>query len=391
MVVEDFGGQSLKQIVQKQPLTLDIFLVLAIKVSQILSELHQQQVIHKDINLSNIVWNQQTDEVKIIDFGISTKLSRETTTIRNPNLLEGTLAYISPEQTGRMNRAIDYRTDFYSLGATFYQLLTGKLPFTTEDPLELVHSHIAKQPTPPHQLKPEIPRQVSEIVLKLMAKNAEDRYQSAAGIEADLLECQRQWQTGGQIDSFPLARGDVIATFQIPQKLYGREREIETLLAGFDRVSTSSSEMMLVAGYSGIGKSALVKEVYKPITRQRGYFISGKFDQYQRNIPYASLIQAFSVLIRQLLAESQAQIEAWREKLLAVLGASAGVIIDVIPELEAIVGKQPPVPELPPAEAQNRFNAIFESFIRRYSPSRNIPWLLFLGRLAVGGSGLPSN
>jgi len=380
MVVEDFGGKSLKQVLRNLFFTIDTFLSVAIKVSKILGELNQQRIIHKDINPSNIVWNQETDELKIIDFGISSKLSRETATIRNPNLLEGTLAYISPEQTGRMNRAIDYRTDFYSLGATFYELLTGKLPFTTNDPLELVHSHIAKQPTPPHQLKPEIPRQVSEIVLKLMAKNAEDRYQSAAGIEADLLECQRQQQTEGQIHSFPLARRDVIATFQIPQKLYGREREIETLLAGFDRVSLGSSEIMLVAGYSGIGKSALVKEIYKPITRQRGYFISGKFDQYQRNIPYASLIQAFSALIRQLLAESQAQIEAWREQLLAVLGANAGVIIDVIPELEAIVGKQPPVTELPPTEVQNRFNAVFENFIRAFAQQEH-PLVLFLDDL----------
>jgi predicted ATPase/signal transduction histidine kinase/tRNA A-37 threonylcarbamoyl transferase component Bud32 len=414
MVLEDFGGQSLDllQLAGKFPLT--DFLTLAIQITDILGQIHQRYIIHKDINPSNIVFKGKTGQVKVIDFGISTVLSRESLTFRNPNLLEGTLAYISPEQTGRMNRTIDYRTDFYSLGVTFYELLTGHLPFPTSDALELVHCHIAKQPAPPHEHKPEIPPVISEIVLKLMAKNAEDRYQSAHGLKADLEECLRQLQDRAdltppaplpykgmgepdppllagegqgerstkryQIDPFPLGQHDISDRFQIPQKLYGREQEIDTLMAAFERVSQGASEMMLVFGYSGIGKSALVQEVYKPLTCQRGYFIAGKFDQFQRNIPYASLIQAFRSLVRQLLTESEAAIATWRETLLAALRSNAQVIIEVIPEVELIIGSQPALPDLPPAEAQNRFNLVFQNFIKVFIRPEH-PLCIFLDDL----------
>ena len=386
--LEDFGGQSLDRLIQTRQFTLTEFLSLAIEVIDILGQLHQQHVIHKDINPSNIVLNWTTTQIKLIDFGISTALTRENPTFRNPNFLEGTLAYISPEQTGRMNRDIDYRTDFYSLGVTFYELLTGQLPFPTQDALELVHCHLARQPTPVHEHKPDIPPVLSEIVLKLMSKNAEDRYQSAHGLKADLEQCLQQWQAKGQIDPFPLAQHDISDRFQIPQKLYGREREINTLLAAFDRVARpednrviqGTSEMMLVSGYSGIGKSALVQEVYKPITRQRGYFISGKFDQFQRNIPYASLIQAFRSLVLQLLMESEAEIATWREKLLAAFGSNGQVIIEVIPEVELIIGLQPVVPELPPTQAKNRFNLVFQNFIKVFTCQEH-PLVLFLDDL----------
>ncbi|MEW6496760.1 MAG: AAA family ATPase, partial [Cyanobacteriota bacterium] len=434
MVLEDFGGESLKQLMQTRQFSLSEFLSLAIQVADILGQVQQRHIIHKDINPSNIVLNPTTGQLKLIDFGIATVLSQENQTLRNPNVLEGTLAYISPEQTGRMNRAIDYRTDFYSLGATFYEMLTGQLPFDTTDAMELVHSHIAKLPTPPEQMSRgdgQIPKAVSDIVMKLMAKNAEERYQSAYGLKADLEECHRQWQAQGQIDPFPLGRVDVSDRFQIPQKLYGREQEVQTILAAFDRVAAggdgergiwgeenaqspvpspqskiqnpgrylrsevssdpdfvplryrapkSKIAMMLVAGYSGIGKSALVQEVYKPITRQRGYFISGKFDQFQRDIPYASLVQAFRSLISQLLAESESQIAAWREKLLASLGDNGQVIVDVIPEVELIIGLQPTVPELAPAEAQNRFNLVFQNFIKVFTQASH-PLVIFLDDL----------
>ena len=380
MALEDFGGRSLDRSIEIKQFSLIEFLPLAIQIANILGQVHQHNILHKDINPSNIVWHQTTGQVKLIDFGISTVLTRENQTFRNPNLLEGTLAYMSPEQTGRMNRAIDYRTDFYSLGATFYELLTGQLPFVTQDELELVHCHLARQPAPPHERKPDIPPTLSEIVLKLMSKNAEDRYQSAYGLKADLEECLRQWQAKGQIDPFPLARNDVSDRFQIPQKLYGREREIDTLLAAFDRVSQGTSEMMLVSGYSGIGKSALVQEVYKPITRKRGYFISGKFDQFQRNIPYAAFIQAFRSLVLQLLMESEEKIATWREKILEALGANGQVIIEVIPEVELIVGAQPAAPELPPTEAKNRFNLVFQNFIKIFTRQEH-PLVLFLDDL----------
>ncbi|HEY9600216.1 MAG TPA: AAA family ATPase [Allocoleopsis sp.] len=380
MILEDFGGESLKQLMQKKYLPLGDFLSLSIQVSDILAQVHQRHVIHKDINPSNIVVNATTGQLKLIDFGISTVLSQENQTPRNPNVLEGTLAYISPEQTGRMNRGMDYRTDFYSLGVTFYELLTGQLPFSTTDAMELVHSHIAKQPTPPHELQPEILEPLSQIVMKLMAKNPEERYQSAYGLKADLEECYKQWQSTQFIAPFFLGQHDISDRFQIPQKLYGREVEIDTLLASFERVSQGTREMMLVAGYSGIGKSALVQEVYKPITRQRGYFISGKFDQFQRDIPYDSLVQAFRGLVGQLLTESEAQITAWREKLLVVLGENGQVIIDVIPEVELIIGSQPAVPELAPAEAQNRFNLVFQNFIKVFTQPEH-PLVLFLDDL----------
>jgi serine/threonine protein kinase len=322
IALEDFGGESLNRIIAKKQFTIAEFLHLAIEIVDILGQIHQQHIIHKDINPSNIILNQQTGKLKLIDFGISTTLSRENLTFRNPNVLEGTLAYISPEQTGRMNRAIDYRTDFYSLGITFYELLTGQLPFPTNDVLELVHCHIAKQPTPSHELKPEVPPIISAIVLKLMAKNAEERYLSAYKLKADFQECLRQWHSKDRIDPFPIDRHNISDRFQIPQKLYGREREISVLLAAFDRVSQGASEMMVVSGYSGIGKTVLIQEIYKPLTRQRGYFIAGKFDQFQRDTPYASLIQAFRSLVRQLLTQSDTQISKWREKLQAELGES---------------------------------------------------------------------
>jgi PAS domain S-box-containing protein len=380
IVLEDFGGESLARLMSNRQFNLTEFLTISAQVVEILGEVHQQQIIHKDINPSNIVLNPTTGQLKLIDFGISTILSKENLTLRNPNQLEGTLSYVSPEQTGRMNRGIDYRTDFYSLGATFYELLTGQLPFETTDLMELVHSHIAKHPIPPHKINPRIPLVLSDIVMRLMAKNAEDRYQSTHGLRADLEECQRQWKQTGRIESFPLGLQDISDKFQIPQRLYGRELEINTLLDGFERVSQGTSELMLVAGYPGIGKSVLVQEIYKPITRQRGYYISGKFDQYQKDIPYVSLVQAFRSLIEQLLTESEAQIAIWREKLLAALGDNGQVIIDVIPELELIVGPQPTMPELGSEEAQNRFNLTFQNFIRVFTQPDH-PLVIFLDDL----------
>lgn len=363
MFVEDFGGESLKIWMKQKKFSLEEFLQIALATTESLGLLHANNIIHKDINPSNIVFNPDTGQVKLIDFGISTQFTRETPTLKNPNVLEGTLSYMSPEQTGRMNRSLDYRTDFYSLGITFYELLANQLPFDSTDALELVHYHIAKQPLPPSQINPDIPLTLSEIVMKLMEKNAEERYQSAFGIKADLENCLNQLLNTKTISIFPLASQDVSDKFQIPQKLYSREREIATLLTAFNRVS-SQSELCLIAGYSGIGKSATVQELYKPITQKRGYFISGKFDQYQRNIPYSAVVSAFGELVKQLLAESEAQLKEWRQKLLTALGTNGQVIIDVIPEVELILGKQPAVPEVGITESQNRFNLVFQNFIK---------------------------
>ncbi|MEG4593274.1 ATP-binding sensor histidine kinase [Microcoleus sp. F8_C2] len=380
IISEDSGGESLKHWLASQKLTLEEFLSTAIKITSALGKIHQHNIIHKDINPSNIIINSTTGLVQIIDFGISTVLNRENPTLKNPNVLEGTLSYISPEQTGRMNRAIDYRTDFYSLGVTFYELLTGQLPCDYNDAMELVHCHIAKQAVPPHEINPEIPKVVSDIVMKLLEKTAEARYQSAWGIVGDLEECQQQLRTKGSIADFAIAQKDITDKFQIPQKLYGREREVETLLAGFERVSNGTTEIMLVSGYSGIGKSALVQEVYKPITKARGYFIAGKFDQFQRNIPYSAIVKAFQSLVKQLLTESQTQLNSWKEKLLAAFGDNGQIIIDVIPDIELIVGKQPPVQELGATEAQNRFNLVFQKFIRIFGSVEH-PLVIFLDDL----------
>jgi serine/threonine protein kinase len=400
IVFEDDGAESLSLWRQQHQITLAKFLPIAIKTVEILGQIHSANIIHKDINPSNIIINPKTGEVKIIDFGISTVLSLENPTLKSPNVLEGTLAYIAPEQTGRMNRAIDYRADFYSLGASFYELLTNQLPFEGNDAIELVHCHIAKQPIPPQELNPEIPKPVSDIVMKLLAKTAEERYQSAWGIQADLELCLTQLQTQGKIEDFTIGQHDISDKFQIAQKLYGRETEIESLLAAFERVAGSlqeeaesvtsetqpspnsrpHSEMMLVFGYSGIGKSALVQEIYKPITRKKGYFIAGKFDQFQRNIPYSAVIKAFQELVRELLAETEAKLQQWREKILTAVGVNGQVVIDVIPELELIVGKQPELSELPPAESQNRFNLVLHNFIRVFCKPEH-PLVMFLDDL----------
>ena len=408
IILEDFGGESLAKLMNELEgeflMPLPKFLCLAIEITEILGRIHSSNVIHKDINPSNIVLNPATGVVKLIDFGIATRLSRTNPTFRNPNVLEGTLAYISPEQTGRMNRFLDYRTDFYSLGVTFYELLTGKLPFITTDAMELVHCHIAKEPLSPSTIHPAIPQTVSSIVMKLMAKNAEQRYQSAWGIKADLEECLKQLETNRHIATFPLGTQDISDKFQIPQKLYGREREVEMLLTAFERVAgsyefsvmssqleapiqnsklktqNSHREMMLIAGYSGIGKSALVQEIYKPITQKRGYFISGKFEQFQRNIPYSAVVSSFQELAQQLLSEPESQLQQWRDKLLAALGANGQLIIDVIPEVELIIGKQPAVPEVGLTESQNRFNRVFQTFIRVFC-SQEHPLVIFLDDL----------
>ncbi|MEG5139437.1 MULTISPECIES: trifunctional serine/threonine-protein kinase/ATP-binding protein/sensor histidine kinase [unclassified Microcoleus] len=400
MVLEDFGGESLAKLLERQTLSLQANLNIAISIVKALQYLHFQHIIHKDIKPSNIIINSQTKEVKLTDFGIATKLNKENPQFNNPNSVEGTLAYMSPEQTGRMNRTLDYRTDFYSLGITLYEMLTGKLPFPSNDPLEIVYSHIAIQAILPHQINSKIPVAISEIVMKLMAKNAEDRYQSAAGLLADLETSLHQLESTGKIADFFPGRLDILSQLLIPQKLYGREQPVNELLAAFERVGagltnnlleklttseqnpplSGTSELMLVSGYSGIGKSAVVNEVSKPITRSKGYFISGKFDQFKRNIPYASLIQAFNSLLRQLLTESAASLETWRTKILTALGRDGQVIADVIPELELIIGKQPEVPGVGTTEAQNRFNRLFKEFLRVFAQKEH-PLVIFLDDL----------
>ncbi|MFN6562649.1 MAG: protein kinase domain-containing protein [Nostoc sp. ChiSLP01] len=430
LVMEDFGGISLKDWGQENRgkqgngIALKDFFHIAIQIVSSLERLHRNRIIHKDIKPANILINSSTLEVKLIDFSIATLLPREIQSLTNPNVLEGTLAYISPEQTGRMNRGIDYRSDFYSLGVTFFELLTWQLPFTTIDPMELVYCHIAKQPPTVSQINPSIPVMLSLIIHKLMAKNAEDRYQSTQGLKHDVEECHKQWQQTGKITRFELGVRDICDRFLIPEKLYGRQAEVEKLLAAFERISThnvgssewgvgkefslltthpfgvrqslmeetpktalahhslpvSRSELILVAGYSGIGKTAVVNEVHKPIVRQRGYFIKGKFDQFQRDIPLSALVQAFRDLIGQILLETDAQIQNWKTKIISAMGEQSQVIIDVIPELELIIGKQPEVTELSGSAAENRFNLLLQRFIQVFTTKEH-PLAIFLDDL----------
>ncbi|MEG4286142.1 AAA family ATPase [Microcoleus sp. A006_D1] len=386
LVLEDFGGISLKQWIAQTESALSVaryqlpiaqFLNIAIQLAKALVFLHQNQIIHKDIKPANVIINAETNQVKLADFSIASRLNKETANLKNPDRLEGTLAYMSPEQTGRMNRAVDYRSDFYSLGISFYELLTGKLPFRSTDPLELVHCHIAKQPIPIQQLNPQIPQVLAEIVEKLMAKNAEDRYQSAAGLLADLERCQNQIENLGTISNFIPGQLDAMSQLLIPQKLYGREEQIEQLLQVFDRVSKGSGEIVSVGGYSGIGKSALVHEILRNLTRQRGYLVSGKFDQFKRNVPYTCFNQAMRSLVQQILTESQAQIDLWRQKLLQVLDVNAKVAIEAIPELELILGPQPDVAELGPIESQNRFSRVMQQFVQAIASAEH-PLVMFL-------------
>ncbi len=390
IVFEDFGGISLKEYLADNRPSLQTVLQVAIAITQALIYIHGKKIIHKDIKPANIIVKNLEENktgnsnyntlIKLIDFSIASLLEKEITQQINCTQLEGTLAYISPEQTGRMNRSLDFRSDFYSLGVTLYEMLTGKLPFTSDDHLELIHSHIAEQPTPIQKLNPDINTTVCAIVEKLMAKNAEARYQSAKGLLADLQESWQQLQTTGTIVDFSPGRLEVISQLLIPQKLYGRESHVQLLLNSFERMTKGNSELILVSGYSGIGKTSVINEVNKPITKSGGYFISGKSDQFKRDIPYASLIQAFSSLCRQLLTESSSQLKRWQHKIQKAVGNNGQVLIDLIPEVELIVGKQAETPQLEPIEAQNRLNQVFQKFVSLFTKKEH-PLVIFLDDL----------
>ena len=380
LILEDFGGRSLDQLLDG-PIPIERFFPLALRITAALAELHRHHIIHKDIKPQNLLYNPDTGEVKITDLGIASRAPRDCQNLTHAGLVEGTLAYMAPEQTGRMNRWIDERTDLYSLGVTFYAMLTGTLPFQASDPVEWVHRHIAQTPLPPHAIVPSVPPPLSAVVLKLLAKAAEERYQSALGLRYDLEECLARWQESGTIQAFALGQRDISDRFQLPQRLYGREREVEALRAAFERVvAQGRQELVLVSGYSGIGKSSLVAELHEPVVRERGFFLSGKCDQYKRDIPYLPFLQAFRSLLQEILSASEDQVERFRQRLREALGANGRLLADVLPEIEQLVGPQEPMPELPAAEAQSRLHATLQRLVAATAQKEH-PVVLFLDDL----------
>ena len=377
LIMEDFGGRSLDLLLDQfqQPVP---FLKIAIEITSRLAQIHSHHIVHKDIKPQNILVNLETNQVKIADFGIAAFIPYEQQRVSSSSCIEGSLPYLSPEQTGRMNRGIDHRSDLYSLGVTFYEMLTGQLPFQGKDPLEWVHCHIAKSPPSPKKLNSDIPEMLCEIIIKLLSKVAEQRYQSALGLQFDLERCLEQLQTTTEIQSFVLGEQDISERFQIPQKLYGREQEIAKLLQAFERVvSQGKPEIVFVSGYAGVGKSSLVKEIHKPIVKERGVFICGKFDEYKRDIPYSTIVQAFQTLVRQILTEPEDKLTTWKKRIQAALGNNGRLIADLIPELKLIIGEQSHIPELGPAESQNRFNLVFQNFISVFAQKER-PLTVFL-------------
>ncbi|HXN82096.1 MAG TPA: AAA family ATPase, partial [Myxococcales bacterium] len=380
LVLEDPGGEPLDGLLGP-PMEVRRFLRLGVALSAALGRLHERGLIHKDIKPANVLVNRATGQVWLTGFGIASRLPRERQPPEPPEAIAGTLAYMAPEQTGRMNRSIDSRSDLYSLGVTLYQMLSGVLPFSASDPMEWIHCHIARQPVPPGERLKEVPAPVLAIISKLLAKTAEDRYQTAAGVEADLRKCLTELESLGHVRAFTLGAHDMSDRLLMPEKLYGRDRERQALLDAFDQVvATGTRILVLVSGYSGIGKSSVVNELDKAVVRPRGIFLSGKFDQHKRDIPYATIAQAFQTLTRQILSKSDAEVDRWREAIRAAVSPNGQLIVSLIPELEFVIGKQPPIPELPPTEAQARFHMVFRSFLGVFARKEH-PLALFLDDL----------
>jgi serine/threonine protein kinase len=380
LLMEDPGGELLAAMLGA-PWELTQFLRVAIGLAVSLGRLHEHGLVHKDIKPANILVNKATGEAWLMGFGIASRLARERQAPEPPSVIAGTLPYMAPEQTGRMNRSIDSRSDLYAFGITLYEMLTGELPFKASGPMEWIHCHVARHALPASERVKGVPVAISAITSKLMSKNAEDRYQTAAGVEVDLRRCLREWESRGQINPFLLRADDVPDRLLIPERLYGREHEIEILLGAFDSVLASGTPgLVLVSGCSGIGKSSVVNELHKALVPQRGLFASGKFDQYKRDIPYATLAQAVRSLVLTILSQSDTELAHWRDSLQEAVGANGQLIVNVIPEVELVIGKQPHSPELPLQDSQNRFQLVFQKVLGTFARPEH-PLVLFLDDL----------
>ncbi|UQA56115.1 ATP-binding protein [Polyangium aurulentum] len=380
IVLDDVRAPDLQSVLGgRKRLEIGEFLDRAIAMAEAVDDLHRHDLIHGELNPKSVLLGDGAGAM-LWNFGIDATVTRANEAIYSPAVLTEILPYISPEQTGRMNRTVDRRSDLYSLGVLFYEMLVGRKPFSASDPMELIHAHIAVLPVPPAALESSVPAALDAITRKLLSKNAEDRYQSASGLCADLEECRRQWRISGRVDDFPLGRRDRSKQLQIPQRLYGREEDIRALTASFERVLGGQREIVLVSGYSGTGKSSLVQEILRPLARERGYYISGKYDQYNREKPHGALIQAFEALLRQLLSESEERLAQWRAALLRALGKNAQVICDILPTLRLVLGDVEPVSALDPIESQNRFNLAFQRFVSVFARPAH-PLAIFLDDL----------
>ena len=380
LALEDPGGDTLEESLSG-PMETAQFLRFAIGLTTALGGLHGRRLIHKDVKPANALINPATGQIRLMGFGIASRLPRERQAPQPPEAIAGTLAYMAPEQTGRMNRSIDSRSDLYALGVTLYEMLTGSVPFSAADPMQWVHCHIARQPTPPSERVKPVPAPVSAIIMKLLAKTAEERYQTAAGLERDLRRCLAQFEAEERIDDFTLGERDTPDRLLIPEKLYGRAREIESLLAAFERiVDDGPPELVLVSGYSGMGKSSVVNELHKVLVPPRGLFAAGKFDQYKRDIPYSTLAQAFRDLVRPLLGKSEGELARWCDALKEALEPNGQLMVDLVPELKLIIGDQAPVPELAAQDARRRFQLVIRRFLSVFARPEH-PLALFLDDL----------
>ena len=382
LVREDPGGDLLETLLDRPTkLGLGVSLRIALGLAEAVAGLHRRGLIHKDIKPTHILVDPDSGAVRLTGFGLASRLPREQPAADPPEMIAGTLAYMAPEQTGRMNRSVDARSDLYAVGVTLYRMFTGSLPFSASEPMEWVHCHIARSPTPPAERAPGVPAALSAVVMKLLAKAAEERYQTAAGLAADLRRCLSEWEAGGSIASFAPGALDFPDRLRIPEKLYGREVEVDRLLAAFERVVASGAlELVLVSGYSGIGKSAVVNELHKVLAPRRGLFASGKFDQSRTDVPYATLAQAVQILVRQILGESDAAIGRWRAALEEALGPNGRLMVDLVPQLMLVIGEQPPVPELPSQDAQRRFQLVVRRLLGVFARAEH-PLVLFLDDL----------
>jgi predicted ATPase/anti-anti-sigma regulatory factor/tRNA A-37 threonylcarbamoyl transferase component Bud32 len=380
IVMEDTGGRALNDVLGSRKLSPKEVLQLAISMARALESVHQSGVIHMDIKPHNIIVDMEKLEAQLTDFGSATRLAQEMQKRKAPNSLEGTLAYMSPEQTGRINCIIDLRTDLYSLGVTMYEMATGVLPFQTKDPIDLVHSHIARLPAPPHEVAVKTPRALSDIIMKLLAKNPDHRYQSTHGLVNDLEECQKRIRANGTIEPFPLGSHDYVDELRIPQTIYGRDKELAALLDAWEHANEGTTEFLLVSGYAGIGKSVLVNTIQRVIASRNGYFVSGKFDQLNRAVPYAVMGHVYRELVRNILTQSPQMLSQWKTRIEHAVGQNGQVLIDLIPELELVIGPQPAVQPLGATESQNRFNLTFQNFSRAFA-SKDYPLVIFLDDL----------